>query len=162
MLWNGLVWAVCSTSLQSTRPALRKSTRPSAFSSHSTSGQPYVILTFLWIKPSEGSRRRIWEWGTCCHFCYDISHTSYLSNKCYCLFRLCDFCVDWKPHSFKKQAMLIRHSFIENSNGYWSNSSWWNRGLLWGSGVPTLQILQCCSGNIIQLKGLVCWYSTSL
>lgn len=61
---------------------------------------------------------------------------------------------------FKKWTTLIHHSSTENDNGHWSNSSWLNKGLLWGSDVPALQILRHCSGNIIQLKGLVCWYST--
>lgn len=56
--------------------------------------------------------------------------------------------------------MLIHCAFTESNNSCWSNSSRLNRGLLWGSGVPTFQVLQHCSGNIIQLKGLVCWYGS--
>ena len=69
-------------------------------------------------------------------------------------------CANRKPHGFKKQTVLTHHTFTHDSNGCRSNSSWWNRGLLWGSRVPTLQILQHSSGNIVQLKGLVCWYGT--
>lgn len=139
------------------QPVKHQACAHGAFSSHSTSGQPYIILTFLWIKPSEGGRRRIWEWGTCCRFCCDISHTSYLSSKCSCSLILCDFCVMWKPHSLQKQALLVHHASTETLDGCWSNSSWLNKGLLWRSGVPTLQILQRCSGDFVQLKGLVCW-----
>lgn len=152
MLWSGLVWAVCNICLWSTRPR--------DFSCHSTSGQPYVMLTFQWIKPSEGGKKRFWEQETSCHFCCDISHTSHLSSKCSGSLNLCGFCAIWKPHSFKKQAMLRHHAFTENSNGCWSNSSLLNKSLLWGSGVPAFQILQHCSGNIVQLHGLVCWYGT--
>lgn len=56
----------------------------------------------------------------------------------------------------KKWALLIHHSSTENSNSHWSSSSRLNKGLPWGSDVPALQIVQHCSGNIIQLKGLVC------